>query len=60
MTLKDSHSISFSGTFKPQSYKVKYKLYCHMFLFCFYLSIIINGKAFNAIFFKSSTLVQIV
>ena len=57
MTVKDSHAISFCGTFKPQSY---YKLYCHMFLFCFYLSIIITDKAFNAIFFKSSILVQIV
>ena len=52
MTVKDSHSLSSSGTFKPQ--KSPYVL----ILVFIYLSSQ-TGKAFHSIFFKYSISVQI-
>ena len=54
MTVKDSHSTSFCGTFKSQKLVKTVSPYVLILVFIY------HGKTFNSIVFKSSVLVQMV
>ena len=58
MTVKYSHSISSSSTFKPQKLVWTLSPYVPILVFIYVSSL--TDKAFNSIFFKSSVSVQIV